>query len=75
LVSTCPPSNPPSTPEKPWAILAATNNGQDLPIHLQYIVMAAQTRELGKDNAARMVFEDMWEKQTSKGENKTGDNQ
>jgi len=37
--------------------------------------MAAQTRELGKDNAARMVFEDMWEKQTSKGENKTGDNQ
>ncbi len=45
--------------DKAQTILAASNDGQDLPIHQQYIVMAAQTGELGP--ATGLVFDDLWE--------------
>ncbi len=46
--------------DKAQTILAASNDGQDLPIHQQYIVMAAQTGELGTNTAMRMVFDDLY---------------
>ncbi len=58
--------------EKAQTILAASNFGQELPIHQQNIVMAAQTNELGQDTAARLVFEDLWDQAQAEIADKAG---
>jgi hypothetical protein len=47
--------------DKAKIILAATNNGADLPEHQKIIISAAKRDTLGQNTGVRMVFEDMYE--------------